>query len=178
MNSILHMIWFLFGVAMLVCGVVSMVTPMETFFALMVLIPMILIAGGIVGLFYYYGMQKSINSQWILGDSLLSLLFGLIFALGGIDFTSVVMVYFVAFLAIFKGIIGVISSFELKKLGFSQWLWLCVIAALNIFIGAIFIIKPSIASIAIGVLAGIYFVFFGLITLMGWWGAKNSDPTA
>ncbi|PAF49845.1 hypothetical protein BKH41_00655 [Helicobacter sp. 12S02232-10] len=173
MDRILSVIWFLFGLAILACGIISVFTPTETFLALMVLIPIILIASGIVGIFYYFRIREFSSSQWVLGDGLLSLFFGLIFTFGGVEFTSITMIYFVAFLAIFKGILGISSSFVLKKSGFSQWFWLFIVSTINIFIGIIFAINPSIASVTIGILAGIYFIFFGLISLMGWWGLKK-----
>ncbi|PAF42228.1 DUF308 domain-containing protein [Helicobacter sp. 11S03491-1] len=173
MKSFLSVIWFLFGLIMLICGIVSIFTPIETFFTLMLIIPIVLIIGGIVGILHYLNIKNIINAQWLLADSLLSLLFGILFIWGGIGFASIIMIYFVAFLAIFKGILGMISSFDLRKSGFGQWLWLFIISIINIIIGIIFSIHPNVASATIGVLAGIYFVFFGIISLFAWWGTKK-----
>ncbi|WP_455939926.1 HdeD family acid-resistance protein [Helicobacter fennelliae] len=172
MKTFGSILWVLFSVMTIVAGVIGCFTPMETFLSFVFLLPVFLIVGGISNVIYYFNIKSISGANFVLLDGLLSIVFALVFIFGGLEFTSLTFVYFVAFMTLFKGILGIGYAFEVKKIGL-DWVWILILGILNIIIALLFIANPKIAGLTIGVLIALFVLFFGLASLFGWWGSKK-----
>ncbi|OCR09647.1 HdeD family acid-resistance protein [Helicobacter pullorum] len=167
-----YVIWLLFSVVMIASGVFGCLMPLETFMGFAVLLPMFLLIGGLSNVIYYFYAREARGAEFILVDGLLNLLFAWIFFWNGIDFTSLAIVAFVAFMILFKGILGIGYAFKLKKLGFG-WGMTFFIALLNILIAVIFIANPAVGGVTIGFMIALMVLFFGIISLWLGFGSKK-----
>ena len=167
-----YVIWLLFSVVMIASGVFGCLMPLETFVGFAVLLPIFLLIGGLSNVIYYFYAREARGAEFILVDGLLTLLFAWIFFWYGIDFTSLAIVAFVAFMILFKGILGIGYAFKLKKLGFG-WGMTFFIALLNILIAVIFIANPAVGGVTIGFMIVLMVLFFGIISLWLGFGSKK-----
>ncbi|EES89412.1 HdeD family acid-resistance protein [Helicobacter canadensis] len=170
MKNFSYAVWLLFSVVMIVSGVFGCFMPLETFMGLAVLLPVFLLVGGLSNVIYYFYARRVSGAEFILIDGLLNLLFAWIFFYNGIDFTSQVIVIFVAFMILFKGILGIGYALKLKKLGL-EWLIVFIFAFLNIIVAMIFIVNPTIGSVTIGFMIALMVLFFGIISF--WFGLSS-----
>lgn len=167
-----YVVWLLFSVVMIASGVFGCLMPLETFVGFAVLLPIFLLIGGLSNVIYYFYAREARGAEFILVDGLLNLLFAWIFFWKGIDFTSLAIVAFVAFMILFKGILGIGYAFKFKKLGFG-WGMTFFIALLNILIAVIFIANPAVGGVTIGFMIALMVLFFGIISLWLGFGSKK-----
>ena len=167
-----YVVWLLFSAVMIASGVFGCLMPLETFVGFAVLLPIFLLIGGLSNVIYYFYAREARGAEFILVDGLLNLLFAWIFFWSGIDFTSLAIVAFVAFMILFKGILGIGYAFKLKKLGFG-WGITFFIALLNILIAVIFIANPAVGGVTIGFMIALMVLFFGIISLWLGFGSKK-----
>ncbi len=173
MQTFVSALWLIFSVILLVTGLLGCFIPLEVFASFVIFLPFLLLISGICGLFYYLSIRQIAGANFILFDAILNLLFALIFIASGIEFTSEVVVFYVAFMCMFKGILGLSYMFELKKAGFGEWAFVLVVSLLNIIISVIFIIYPQIGGITIGFMISFLVFFFALINLLAFFGIKK-----
>ena len=97
-----YVVWLLFSVVMIVSGVFGCLMSIETFVWFAVLLPIFLLIGGLSIVIYYFYAREARGAEVIWVDGLLNLLFAWIFFWNGIDFTSLAIDAFVAFIILFK----------------------------------------------------------------------------
>lgn len=165
-------VWIVFSVLMIVGGIIGLVTPLETFASLIFLLPIFLFVGGIGSVLHYINVRHTGGAGFILADGLMSIAFAIIFYMSPMGFTSMFVVTFVAFMTMFKGILGLGYAFELKKLGVS-WVLALIVSILNVIIAVVFIVFPIIGGITMGVMIALLVLFFGLASLALWFSNKE-----
>lgn len=173
MQTFVSALWLIFSVILLVAGLLGCFIPLEVFASFIIFLPYLLLISGICGVFYYLSIRQISGASFVLFDALLNLLFAIIFIASGVAFTSLTVVAFVAFMCMFKGILGLSYMFELKKAGFGEWAFVLVVSLLNIFVSVIFIIYPQIGGITIGFMISFLVFFFALINLLAFFGIKK-----
>lgn len=162
-------IWILFSAFIIVGGVVGCFTPLETLASFAILLPILLLIGGISECVYYFRIKNFNGSRILLLDGILSLLFAIIFFVSGVEFTSITLVYFVAFIVMFRGILALSYAFDMRTAQISSWGWILLFGILNILISMIFVIFPQIGGITIGIMISVLIILFGIALLLGWW---------
>lgn len=165
--------WVIFSVLLIVAGVSGCVMPESMFESLVMVLPFLLIFGGVFNIVYYIYFKEFEGSSMFLLDGIFNLLFAILFLCSGVDFTGAFVVYFVAFLCMFRGGLGISYVFWLKKAGFGSWIWVLVFAILNIILAVLFIIYPEIGGLTIGFVLGFLVLSFGILNLLSWWGVKK-----
>lgn len=173
MNSFVSILWLIFSIIMLVGGFVGCFIPLEVFASFVIFLPFVLIISGLCGIFYYFSVKEFSGANFILLDAILNLLFALIFLASGVEFTSLSVVMIVAFMALFKGILGLFYTFKFKRSGFSEWSWMLVVSILNIFVAVIFILYPQIGGITIGFMISFLVFFFALVNIFAFISIKK-----
>lgn len=165
--------WVIFSLLLIVAGVSGCVMPQSMFESLVVALPFLLIFGGIFTIVYYISFREFEGSSVFLLDGIFNLLFAFLFLYSGAGFTALSVVYFAAFLCMFRGVLGISYVFWFKKAGFGSWLWVLVFAILNIILAVIFIIYPDVGGLTIGFMLGFLVLSFGILNLLSWWGVKK-----
>lgn len=178
-------IWVLFSCIMIVGGIAGCFTPLETLASVAFLLPIFLIVSGVVDLVYYFRIKKaskelfadSVTShggaQVLLLDGIFNLIFAVIFIAVGIEFTSLTIVFLVAFVAMFRGILALIYAFDIRKVGIKSWWWILILGIVNIAVSMIFVIFPQVGGITIGIMISVLIALFGVASLLGFWGVSR-----
>ena len=176
MKTLSSILWLIFSLLTIVVGIGGLLIPLEVFASLIVFLPWLLLFGAIVNVIYYFDLKKkgAGSMNLLLIDALLRFLFALIFFASGIAFTSLTVVAFIAFMAMFKGILGISYAFELKKQGLN-WIWVLISSILSIIISVFFIIFPQIGGFTIGFMFAFMVLWFGMVSLFSWFEFRKLD---
>ena len=166
-------IWVLFSVMIIVGGVVGCFTPLEVVASLAFLLPIFLCVGGVADILYYFRVREFAGARALLFSGIFNLLLAIIFFSMGVESTSATIVYFVAFLAMFRGMLAFVSAFDLRQLHTGAFWVVLLLGVLNIAVAMIFIAFPAIGGITIGIMVSLFIVLFGIASLLGWWSART-----
>jgi uncharacterized membrane protein HdeD (DUF308 family) len=78
--------------------------------------------------------------------------------------TTIVLLYLIAFWAIFTGILEVVAGIHLRKAITNEWL-LLVMGALSLMFGLLVLLAPGVGALAIVLWIGAYVLVFGIFML-------------
>jgi uncharacterized membrane protein HdeD (DUF308 family) len=78
--------------------------------------------------------------------------------------TAVVLLYLIAFWAIFTGVFEIIAGIRLRKAITNEWLVL-VMGVLSVLFGALILFAPVVGALAIVLWIGAYALVFGIVLL-------------
>jgi len=162
----------LLGILTMLLGVLCLISPMFTGFSILMLIGILMVAGGIMRMVWAFGASS-------VGYGVLRFIFGVLTLLAGIAvlsnpalgagvLTIVLAIYF-----IIDGISEVGGSFQLKPT--SGWFWMLLGGIVSIALGIMIWRQfPFSGTVAIGVLLGIKLFFVGLIMLTAGTAARDA----
>lgn len=173
MQVIGSIIWVLFSVVIIIGGVVGCFTPLEVVASLAFLLPIFLCVGGVADILYYFRVKEFAGAKALLFSGIFNLLLAIIFFSMGVESTSATIVYFVAFLAMFRGVLAFVYAFDIKQLHTGAFWVVLLLGVLNIAVSMIFITFPAIGGITIGIMISLFIVLFGIASLLGWWSVRT-----
>ena len=151
------------GIAMIVLGVVAMVTPLVAGLSMLMLIGMVIAVAGILRMVWAFRAETP-------GQGIFKFLLGILTAIAGglimahpLIASGVLSILLAAYL-LMDGLVEVIVAFTLT--GHPGKGWLMATGLISIVLGClIFFQAPLSGTMAIGVFLGIKLVFVGLATL-------------
>lgn len=153
----------LVGVLALVLGIWSLVTPDVTLVALTYVFVCVFIISGLFEIIFSVANKDILNDWgWTLAGGIIDLLFGIILLLLPPAAVTMILIYFVGFWIMFRGIWIIGESFELKRMGVQGWGWFLALAILTIIFSFVFIVSPLISSIFIVAFISVAFLFYGV----------------
>lgn len=173
MEIFASILWIIFSFLMIVSGILGLFTPFEVLLSFSFFLPIALIIGGVSGIFYYFSNKEYPWASLLLMDAIFNLLFAVIFIAGGVEFTSEVVIYFVAFMVLFRGVLGCSYAFTLHRERVQHWIWMLLLSIVNIIISALFIIYPTLAGLTIGIMISLLVLLFGLVCLISWFSFRR-----
>ncbi|MWV62482.1 hypothetical protein DCO58_03995 [Helicobacter saguini] len=168
MRILLSALSIICSLLLIVAGVTGLFVPQEVFATLVVYLPFILILSGLISLFTYFGVANVWGGSYVLLDGLTNILFAIVFLAMGVEFTSSFIVYFVAFMCMFRGVLCIAWSLDMRKIGAGFWIWVLLFGIINAAIAVVFVIYPQVGDITIGVLISLIILFFGISWLVSW----------
>ncbi len=148
------------GVLVILAGIFYLVEPLQAAISLGLFIGILLIVKGITAIFSYRSNHENVQGA-VLAGSILDIIMGLLLVTH-VFAAALSIPYIIGFWTMFTGILEIVKSFSLKKIGFKKWLLVLVTGIFNIII-AYFIMSNVLASVvAITMLLGIYFIVYGI----------------
>lgn len=132
------------------------------------------VAGGALGLFASFDPETH-NRILKFVFSLLNIVAGFIIifiTLMNPELIAAFIVYFIAFWAIFIGILEITASFELRKLIKNEWLHI-INGFISIIFGFLILIDAFAGAIALTILLGVFALIYGGIYLSLYFKLKN-----
>ena len=116
------------------------------------------------GIFNVVAFFRVASHHWaLLLEGVIGILAGIVtFALPAI--TAIVLLYVIAFWAIFTGIFEIIAGVRLRKAIANEWL-LLVMGVLSLLFGALILFAPGVGALAIVLWIGAYAMVFGVFLL-------------
>ncbi|MDC3724373.1 acid-resistance membrane protein [Rhodococcus rhodochrous] len=178
-RSLLKQIWWvvlLRGILAVLFGVVALVWPGITVWALVVVFAAYAIIDGIV-LVVQSIRDKSEGWGWWLAMGVVSVLAGLV-ALFWPGITALALLYVIAFYAILFGITGIVGGVRFRKVPDSGWVWSVLAGVVAVLFGIVLLVFPGEGILSLIVLLGIYAILFGVLLIILAFQARSAAKKA
>jgi uncharacterized membrane protein HdeD (DUF308 family) len=149
-------LWYLpmiLGLIFIGLGVWMVVTPVEFFVTLSLLFAFAFIATGILEVIHAISSGYYMpNWAWLIGG---------IFLLSHPQTSMIILPFFVGFGIMFRSIMAITWSIELKKLGEENWRWMLSIGIIGLLFSFLLLWNPVSVRLTTAFSAGIYFIIIG-----------------
>ncbi|MFZ2529823.1 MAG: HdeD family acid-resistance protein [Rhodococcus sp. (in: high G+C Gram-positive bacteria)] len=167
-RSLVKQIWWIVlirGILAVLFGIVALIWPDITVWALVVVFGIYAIVDGIVLGIHAVRDRTSLDGWgWWLATAVISILAGIV-ALVWPGATALVLLYIIAFYAIFFGIAGAVGALRFRKVPESGWMWSFVAGILAIVFGIVLLIFPGSGITGLIWLLGLYAILFGILLI-------------
>jgi len=149
------------GVAAIAFGILTFIIPGISLLTLVFLFGAYALVDGIFNLIASF---RAVEHHWaMLIEGIIGILAGILtFAWPGI--TAVVLLYFIAFWAIFTGVFEIVAGIRLRKFITNEWVYLLMGIASLVF-GVLILFYPAAGALAIVIWIGAYALIFGILML-------------
>lgn len=160
--------WYLpliVGVLFVGLGIWTIFSPMETYLGLAILFAIGFLVSGIFEIAFAITNRKNLDHWgWELANGIFSLLIGIILTSNPV-MTLATLPLFIGFIVMFKSIMAISTSLELKKYGVIDWGNLMAFGILGLIFSFILIWNPVFAGLTIVVWTGIAVTTIGFYVI-------------
>jgi len=149
------------GLVAVLFGLLTFILPGITLVTLVLLFGAYALADGIFNVIAFFRVA---SHHWaLLIEGLIGIIAGIVtFALPAM--TAIVLLYVIAFWAIFTGVFEIVAGILLRKAITNEWL-LLAIGALSLLFGVLILFAPGAGALAIVLWIGAYALVFGIFLL-------------
>jgi uncharacterized membrane protein HdeD (DUF308 family) len=170
--------WWIFiirGLFAIIFGVLALMWPELTLFALVWLFGAYVLADGVFQVYSAISRREDFDRWWlILLEGLFGIVFGVLtFAWPGI--TGLVLLILIAAWAFLTGMLEISAAIQLRKEIENEWL-LAFSGVISIVLGVLMIIWPAASAVALAFMIGIYAILFGATLILLGFRLKNMNP--
>ena len=153
---------FLISLIILVLSVWVMVKPVEAFAGLVLLFAWSIMVSGWLNVIFAIQNRKSLDSWlWFLFLGILEIVLSIGLFLQP-HITALALIVYVGFWLIFKAVMNITYSVEIKKIGFKDW-WIVLLGGiLTLIFAFLMIINPVFGALTVTYLTGISLMLAGL----------------
>ncbi|MEE2030587.1 HdeD family acid-resistance protein [Rhodococcus chondri] len=180
-RSLFKQIWWvvlLRGILAVLFGVIALVWPGITVWALVVVFAVYAIVDGVVLAAQSVRDRATLDGWgWWLAMGVVSVVAGLL-ALFWPAITALALLYLIAFYAIMFGITGIVGGMRFRKVPESGWLWSVIAGVVAVLFGLILLIFPGEGILGLIVVLGIYAILFGVLLIVMAFQVRNSAKKA
>lgn len=167
MSKFSRVLWLIFGIALIVSGIVAIKYPLNTTITVAYIIGFLMIFSGISSIFYFASLRHLAGSGIILLDGIVSTICGIVI-ISNLLISAAVIPYFVAIFTIVRGAVSITSSIDLKKNGYDKWGWTLFSGILTVIAGIILTFNPLLGTVYLSVVLGCGLILYGIITIQLW----------
>lgn len=168
-RSVFKTVWWVVlirGILAVLFGIVALVWPGITVWALVVVFAVYAIVDGAVLVWHSIRDRATLDGWGLwLAMGVVSVLAGLV-ALFWPGITALVLLYLIAFYAILFGIIGIVGALRFRKVPESGWVWSLIAGVVAVLFGVLLLIFPGSGILGLIVLLGIYAILFGILLIV------------
>jgi uncharacterized membrane protein HdeD (DUF308 family) len=117
------------------------------------------------GIFDIVSSTRSFGDHWsLMIEGIIGIVIGILtFIWPGI--TATVLVYLIAFWAIFTGVLEIVAGIRLRK-AITNELWLILMGILSLLFGVLILFFPGAGALALVLWIGAYFMVFGILLII------------
>ncbi|HLR33584.1 MAG TPA: DUF308 domain-containing protein [Fodinibius sp.] len=156
--------WYLpliIGILFILIGLWVFLTPAASYLALSMLFAATFVVSGLLGITYAISNHRRLSGWgWSLAAGIAELLIGILL-LSRPELTVIILALFVGFAIMFRSITAIVWSFELKKIGVSNWGTLLVLGILGALFAFIMLWNPILAGLTIVAYTSLAFIVIG-----------------
>ena len=149
------------GFAAVLFGLLTFFLPGITLVSLVLLFGVYAVVDGVFNVIAFF---REVSHHWaLLIEGVIGILAGVLtFAWPAI--TALILLYVIAFWAIFTGIFEIIAGVRLRKAIANEWM-LLLTGALSLLFGVLILFAPGVGALAIVLWIGAYALIFGLVMI-------------
>jgi uncharacterized membrane protein HdeD (DUF308 family) len=156
------------GVAAILFGVLALVWPGITVFALVIVFGAYALVDGAFTLLAAFGNRDGGRTRgsraWLVARGIAGILTGIIAAVWP-GITALALLWVIAIWAMVTGVFDIVAAFQLRKEMRREWL-LALSGALSVLFGVLLVVWPAAGVLTLVVLIGIAAIAFGITLLM------------
>jgi uncharacterized membrane protein HdeD (DUF308 family) len=147
------------GIAAVLFGLAALFWPGPTLYVLIIFFGAYALVDGVFAI--VAGIRGTGRRRWLLlAEGVLGVLAGLV-AFFYPDITALVLLYVIAFWAIFTGILEIVMSISLRREIENEWL-MGLGGVLSVLFGVVLAVLPGVGLLSLVWLIGIYAIVFGV----------------
>ena len=156
----------LLGVLFILLGLWVLKTPLQSYLALSMLFSISFFVSGIAEIFYAVSNKDHLDGWgWILTGGIVDLLIGILL-IPNPALSMLILPYFIGFGVMFRSIMAVGQSFELKTYGGGEWVWLLLLGILGLLFSFILLWNPLFAGMTIVMWTALAFITIGIFRIL------------
>jgi uncharacterized membrane protein HdeD (DUF308 family) len=150
------------GVVAVLFGLLTFLVPGITLVFLVLLFGAYVLLDGILNILW---ARRATGHRWpLILEGILGIIAGIVtFIWPGI--TAIVLLYLIAFWAIFTGVLEIVAGIRLRKHIANEWL-LIFVGVLSLLFGLLILISPGAGALAILFWIGAYALLFGIMLVI------------
>jgi uncharacterized membrane protein HdeD (DUF308 family) len=156
--------WYLLtvlGVIFVALGILAIVTPVATYLSLALLFSVAFFVTGILEIISSISFRKQLDGWgWSLASGILDFIIGLLLILNP-QISIITLPLFVGFVVLYRSMLGIAWSIELKKFKISDWGWLLFIGILGVIFSFFLLWNPFFAGLTVAIFTGIALIIVG-----------------
>jgi len=157
--------WYLLlilGIIFIAVGIWAIVTPAATYLSLAILFSLAFFVAGLLEIIFSISYRKELDGWgWSLASGILSFLIGLILILNP-QISIITLPLFVGFVVLYRSIMAIAWSIELKKYRVTNWGWLLFTGIVGVIFSFILLWNPFFAGLTAAVFTGIALITIGI----------------
>ena len=151
------------GIAAVIFGLAALLWPGPTLYVLIIFFGAYALVDGVFAI--VAGIRGTGSRRWLLlAEGVLGVLAGLV-AFFYPDITALVLLYVIAFWAIFTGILEIVMSISLRREIENEWL-MGLGGVLSVLFGVVLAALPGVGLLSLVWLIGIYAIVFGVAQIV------------
>jgi len=159
-------ILLIFGILFVIAGIWVFQTPGESYVALSMLFAFTFLLSGIGGIIFALSNRDTLEGWgWQLAGGILELLLGIaLFARPAV--TMVVLPLYFGFWLMFRGILTIAFSVELKKYEVPNWGWMLALGIILAILSVVVLLNPLYGVSMLVTLTGFAFLMMGITNIL------------
>jgi uncharacterized membrane protein HdeD (DUF308 family) len=161
--------WYLYliiGILFIGVGIWVFITPVASYFALAILFSVTIFVSGIFEIIYSIANRKEMdNWGWVLTGGIIDLLIG-IWLMSSPLLSISVLPFVVGFMLMFRSMMAIGFSFDIRNLTYYGWGWLVALGILGLLLSFILIWNPLFAGLTIVIWTGGAFITLGIYRII------------
>ena len=149
------------GLLFIGLGLWTIFNPAESYLGLAILFIIAFIVGGLLEIIFAISNKDELDHWgWELANGILSFVIGIIMAMRP-ELSMATLPFYIGFVIMFRSIMAISSSMELKKYGVLDWGNLMAMGILGLIFSFILLWNPLFAGLSIVVWTGMAFITIG-----------------
>ncbi len=157
--------WYLpliLGIIFIATGIWAIITPTATYLSLALFFSVAFFVIGILEIIFSISYRKQLDGWgWSLASGILNTLVGLLLILYP-QISIITLPLFVGFVVLYRSMLAIAWSIELKKYKVSNWGWLLFTGILGVIFSFILIWNPLFAGLTVAVFTGVALITVGI----------------
>ncbi len=150
------------GIIFIVVGIWAIATPAATYLSLAILFSITFFVTGILEIIFSIIYKKQLDGWGLsLAAGILDFIIGLILILNP-QISMITLPLFVGFVVLYRSILDISWSIELKKYRVSNWGWLLFTGIMGAIFSFILLLNPLFAGLTVAVFTGIALITIGI----------------
>lgn len=157
--------WYLpliLGIIFIIVGILAIITPQATYLSLALVFSLTFLFVGILEIVFSISHRKQLDGWgWSLASGILSSIIGVLLIIYP-QVSIITLPLFVGFVVLYRSIMAIAWSIELKKYKVSDWGWLLFTGILGAILSFILLWKPFFAGLTVAVFTGVALITIGI----------------
>ena len=157
--------WYLplvLGIIFIIAGILALLTPEATYLSLALFFSVAFFVTGILEIVSSISFRKQLDGWgWSLAAGILNTIVGLLLILYP-QISIITLPLFVGFVALYRSMMAIAWSIELKNYKVSNWGWLLFTGILGVILSFVLIWNPLFAGLTVAVFTGIALITIGI----------------